>query len=352
MRRLAMLVLVLGWTAMGLAEDTVDYTGDGGKRTTARGNIREESKRELVIQAGNDRVAIEVPKIISIKYDNQPPELVTIRAKERLGRYAEAAGDYTELGKSIDGRDANLQAEVAFSVFRCLAEQAIADPAKADAALAWHEKYGKEFEDRRQYYDMRELMGRVLLAKGDGEGAARQFAALEEVDWPGFREKAAKYAGIAALGKGDLEGALAHFDKIIEGTGTDEASEQQRNAALVYKADILVRRNEPADAEKLLRVSLPKISDDNVAIKALGYNTLGDALRATTKNDKLAMLDGYLWVNVLYDRDSEQLARSLYNLTGIFRSLGQPERADELAARLKTDFPESPWTKKLSEQTP
>lgn len=355
MRYLWAAALAFWFVSTAGAEDQVEYINDAGKRVTARGNIREETPRELAIQTSSDRVAIPIFRIVSVKYDGQPPELITVRAKERQGRYDEAIAEYTQIGTDLGKEDPDkarfLLSDIAFSVFRCLAEAAILDPAKSDQALAWHAKHGGKFTDSRQYYEMRELLGRVYLAKRDYELAAKEFAALQEVEWPGYQEKGTKYAGIAALRQGNLVDAAANFDKVIEGTASDPVATLQRHEAKVYKSEVLIADGKGAEAENMLRDALKEIPEENVAIRAQAHNALGDAIRIGKNNDKLAMLDGYMWVNVLYDRDPEQLARALYNLSGIFRSIGQPERADQMAARLKNDFPNSDWTKKLETST-
>ncbi|MFO0946313.1 MAG: tetratricopeptide repeat protein [Planctomycetota bacterium] len=351
MRMVGVMVLAAVLTSSVRADDQVEYLDDAGKRVTARGNIREETPRELAIQTNTDRVAIPIYRIQSVKYDGQPPELITVRAKERQGRFDEAMAEYTQIGTDLGKEDADkarfLLADIAFGVFRCLAESAILDPAKADQALAWHAKHGSKFTDSRQYFEMRELLGRVHLTKKDYEAAAKEFAALKEVDWPGYQEKATKYAGIAALRQGNLVDAAANFDKVIEGTAKDPVATEQRHEAKVYKGEVLVAEGKGADAEVMLREALKEIPEESVSIRAQAHNALGDAIRQAKNNDKLAMLDGYMWVNVLYDRDPEQLARALYNLSGIFRAIGQGERAEQMASRLKNDFPNSDWTKKL-----
>jgi tetratricopeptide (TPR) repeat protein len=261
---------------------------------------------------------------------------------------AEAMEAYKEIGKSIPESKQRLRDAVAFGVFRCSAGQAVADPTQADAAIQWHAKNGEAFRETRHYYPMQELLGQVQLAKGDFDAAAKAFAPLREVDWPGYKEKGTLYQGVTLLRQQKPQDAIGLFDEVIAKKGNDAKLENARWLAAVYKAEALTQSGKPADAEKLLRESLDKAPAEMTDVQSIGRNALGDALLSEKKSPKEAMLDGYMWVLVVYNNHPDQLAKALFHLQAIFQQIGQPERAEQMASRLKNEFPTSEWTKKLA----
>ena len=351
MQRTLAIVICLTASVLARAADELQYLREDGRRMTIRGTITEETRTEVTIKSSTGAKEQKIPvfQILSIKYDGQPPELVNVGTKMKQGRYEDAIKDLTEIGKS--GVDSEyLQLALVYWIFEASAQIAIADPAKFDDAMKWYEKLSKGAPNSRYHYPMQELLGRMQLAKKDYPAAAAAFSELGKVDWPGYRQRAEVYQGIAALRQGDPTKAVGLFDQVISSPASDSETVRQKLAAEIYKGEALVAAGKAADADKLLRQALEKIPDDDDSyydIKAVGHNALGDALQAGEQPKKVAMLDGYLWVVVVYNRDPDQLARALYNCSQIFAQIGSKDRAQSMAVRLRTDFPNSVWTKKL-----
>ena len=112
------------------------------------------------------------------------------------------------------------------------------------------------------------------------------------------------------------------------------------------KAESLAALSKFDDAEKLAREVIKNASAEDSAAQAVAWNTLGDCLREANK-PKEALL-AYLRTDLLYGDDKEQHARALSEIVRLFRRLKQDDRADEIYARLKQDFPASPWFVKLN----
>lgn len=351
MRRLghavaAVAVLFFGHSVW--ADDTVDFTTDDGKSQIARGNIREETQQEVVVQTSTGQKRIPVYQINDVRYDQQPAELIAIQSKFTQGRYEEVIEDLRNIGKSLGNAQPSLTQALGFKMFAAMAEQAILDPAKSEAALKWYADYGEALSRTRHYYPIQEYLGRIYLSTKDYAKADQAFQNLEQVDWPGYKQKATVYRGIAALKQDQFDQANSLFDEVVNATGDAQSIKNQQLIAKVYKAKALVGIKKPEEAETLVRKTLEEIPVENVTAKAIGRNTLGDALRAQNKNPKEVMLDGYMWVFTVYNKDADELAYALFNLVDLFNQLKQPERAQQMAQTLRTEFPTSEWTKKLS----
>ena len=99
----------------------------------------------------------------------------------------------------------------------------------------------------------------------------------------------------------------------------------------VYLAacDIAARKYDGVD--KALNAVLESGADSDV--KALARNTLGDYYRAKGEGEKAFW--EYLWVDVHYNQDREELSRALYNLSKLFAEVRQDRvRAKECLDRL------------------
>ena len=99
----------------------------------------------------------------------------------------------------------------------------------------------------------------------------------------------------------------------------------------VYLAacDIAARKYD--GVEKDLKTVIESGADSDV--KALARNTLGDYYRA--KGDDEKAFWEYLWVDVHYNQDREELSRALYNLSKLFVEVRQDKvRAKECLDRL------------------
>lgn len=330
------------------AVDVVRYYNDEGKISSARGKITEETSKEVSITTTTkNELKIPINQIETINYDGQPPQLTLVDSAARAGKWEEAINGYKEAAATVDEKSQYLQGRLAFGAVHAQAMMAVNDPTHADEAIKALEKFNASFPDGRFTFQVAELLGQACLAKGEYAKAEKAFSTLKGSGWPGYAEKATVFQGVAALRQRKYPDAIISFDLVINAKGNDRETKQQRYAAMVYKGEALVQSGKAPDAEKLLREALEQIPRESVEVKAIGHNALGDALRAAKKQPKEVLLDGYMWVVAVYDRNAEQLARSLFNSAQLFDELKRKDDAERMRARLKEEFPNSPWAKKL-----
>lgn len=341
MRHLVALTAGLFVCQLAFAADDVAYRDEAGKRKTAKGKITEESKTEVVL---DNKTKIPVYQIESVKYDSQPPELTQVYSKIRQGRHDEAITDLKEIWKEA-GDNENLANAIVNLIVQSSIELAIADPTNAAKFEAVESAAKKLPDDTRHFYAVKEAMGKLYLAKGDAAKAEEQFSVLKKVDWPGYKEKATIYLGVSALRQKRHGEAKDLFQDVINSSKTDANTMAQKYSAQVYLGEVLVGEGKAADAEKLLRKAVEEIPSESAEVLAVGRNALGDALRAGNK-PKDALIDGYMWVLVVYNQNPEQTARALFNLSQLFTSMGDQERAARMMGQLKQDYPASTWAQK------
>jgi tetratricopeptide (TPR) repeat protein len=340
--------------ALVRAEDEIDRRMPNGKTQKVRGKITDESPKKVVIQTSSGDEEIPTPEVVNVRYDKQPAELVTIGSLIDQERYEDAATQLESLYTRVKGgTNEFLKAAVLYKLFYAQAMHAKRDNSKLDDAFKTAGDFAQTYpkSKSRFWYPFQELLGELHLAKGDFDQAQQAFAVLRDADLPGFKEKALVYEGLSYLQKGKVQDALLNFNEVLGAPGDTPEIQEQKFAAQVFKGEALLRdAKDPkkiADAEKLLREALKSAPSEARLVKATGYNALGDALLLSKRPAKEALLQGYLRVVVLYPDDAQQLARATYHCVLIFNEIGMKDRAEALAEKLRTGFPNSPWTKKL-----
>lgn len=341
----AALVAAIGAVRADEVERRVD-----GKIKRVPGKVTDENARKVVVSTNDGDVTIPPHEIAGIRYDRQPAELVTIKGQMDNERYDEAAAALAALYTSVKEQDNEfLKAAVLFQLFKARALAARVDPEQLDSAFETAKEFEKSFPKSRHTMPFNELMGDLSLTKGDFEAAQKAFATLRDSPAPGAKEKSMVYEGLALLEAGKAADALLNFDEVIK--NGDDAAVDSKRAAQVFKAEALLRGSPDAkkiaDAEKLLRTAIPEIAEDAKLVRAMARNALGDALRLGKKPPKEALLDGYMWVVVLYNEDPRQWARAAYHASTILTETGKKFDGENLAQQLRTRAPGSVWAKKL-----
>lgn len=350
MRRIMIAIaLVIRWTPVWAATDIEFYDEDGTTVSKASGELLEESLKDVLLKTDKDELRIPVYRIVSIKYDGQPPALLNIRNLETQRRFEEAEKEYNGFLPTLDqARQPYLYTSVNASLFKCKAAMAMTDAAKLKSAIDWYEKNAESFATSRHFYPLVELAGQLYMAAGDYAKADETFVKLKGVEWPGYKEKALVYQGLAAVRKEKPIDAILAFDEVLKSSVDSPAVREQKRIAKIAKADALVMSNKAAEAEKLAREAIDELTaEERDNLLARARNTLGDALVAQ-KKDKEAVLDGYMWVHVLYDGDTNEHARAVYNLSILFKKINYPDRAQQMADLLKSSFGQTEWAKKAT----
>jgi tetratricopeptide (TPR) repeat protein len=189
----------------------------------------------------------------------------------------------------------------------------------------------------------REGMARLQMHTEDFGGAEATLAELAKL--PRTSERAAVLKARLLARRGDYAGSIAELDKLI--ASLPDKSVRQREARLA-KAESLVGAKKFEEAEALVRDVIAAAPAEDVAAQSAAYNTLGDCLVAA-KRHRDAVL-AYLHTDLLYAKDKVEHPRALFELSRMFREIGNTVRAEEYAQRLKQEYPRSTWTANLAKE--
>jgi tetratricopeptide (TPR) repeat protein len=156
--------------------------------------------------------------------------------------------------------------------------------------------------------------------------------------------KIAKAAMHASEGRFDE--ALSAYDSVIAVASDDPAVQAKRREAFLGKAVVLEKQQQHEKAARLLETLIDELPPDSARLQAETYLRLGGILERQGKSKEAVL--AYLHVDVLFAGEKPLHAESLYQLSRLWASLGYVDRAADASSRLKQDYPDSPWAKKIS----
>lgn len=344
LRRSLLLSLVATLLTAGpsLAVDEVIRQSDG---TSVRGALTVKSKTELSVEAAGQATVVPATDVAAVRWDGEPPQLNLTRARENNGELDFALTSYKELLGQIAADQKNLRTDVEFLIARTLARQAVADPAKKDAAVKALNDFIAANGEFFRYYDALQWLGRVQTAAGDYDAAKAAYQRVAEAPLPELKMAAQNAVARIKLEQEDLAGALADFDAVLAQQGDSPAVRSQHFTAQLGRAVVLQRQGNHDEALQTLEEVIAKSSPDDSTVLAEAFLRKGDSLQAAGK-DKDALL-AYLHVDILFPAESGPHAEALYHLTKLWATAGKAERSAEARRKLTDQYPASEWTKKL-----
>jgi tetratricopeptide (TPR) repeat protein len=337
MKLMAALV-VIGGSSWAHADDVNLVPGTTFKQAIGgrvKGQVQSESPSEVVVMLGERATSVPTDQIQSIRYDGQSASFPLAEARESGGQLAEAADLFRKAATESAGKPFPAQA-AQFREAEVLTELAMVEPDRVKEAKDKLTRFLTAHPAGRHLASARACQARLLLHAGDFAGAEAAIADLAKL--PRGAERAAVLR-TRVLGKqGKHAEAIAQLDKLI--ASAPKGSERQR-AAQLAKAESLAAMKQFKEAEALLHGVILANQPEDAAAQAPAYNTLGDCLRAA--NRPTDALFAYLHTDLLYSKSKEEHPRALHHISDLYRVLKQDGHADEVAQRLRQEYPHSPW---------
>lgn len=348
--------VVVSFVAAASADSEIEYFDEAGTQVlTAKGELIEESPKEIVLKTSDEELRIPVYRVEAIKYEDQPTEMLNAIQLERQNNHEKAIEQLESIAVKVDKTlNDYLYRSVQAGIFRNMAQMGMLDSSKLKDAIDWYEKNKDDLLTSRHYYPALELAGQLYMRQGDFAKAQDAFDVLGGAGWPGYKEKALVYAGLAALAQKKESSALDAFKEVIDSTSDAPLVTEQKLIARIATAETMLLSGDAtkaAQAEELSRTIIDELTaEDRQDMMARARNTLGDALRIQNKL-KEAVLDGYMWVHILYSRDANEHARAMFHLAALFPEIGYPAHGEEMKARLVAEYGQSEWAKRLDGDT-
>jgi hypothetical protein len=341
--RILTVALVFSFASTVLAVDVVTYLDS--RKSPVRGTITSTTKDSISIQERGEIVKVPVTELRAVIFDNEPNELrdarEALRQEDNPARAAEALG-------RIDTNNierAELKSEIQF--FRLLARAKLAMGGKEKIQVVGAElsKFLDANPNTYHYYEATEAVGQLLRANKSYAKAIEYFGKLAAS--PTHKAQANLAIGWTQLDQDQPEDAQKAFDLALASAGSGPGSEELKRMATLGKAACLGGAGKTDDAVKMANEVIAKADPEERALHARAYNVLGGVHAKAAAKDKEKHANeavlAFLHVDVLYPHNSLEHAEALGNLATLWDQVGQPQRANDARAKLRSQYPSSRW---------
>jgi tetratricopeptide (TPR) repeat protein len=348
--RSSLAAVLLGVTSVPVC--ALDLVHRRSNEKTVGGDITKVSRTEVIVtqKVGNKEEVIPANDISYIEWDGEPGPLKLARGSENTGNLDESIKQYQEAVKEVSGGKDGLKSEVDFGLARALARRALRTPAELPAAITQLKSFINGNRDHYRFYDAQLLLGDALLASKDDLTAEVSFKSVSEASWPDYQMAGKLGLGRSAIARNDVPKAKALFDEVAAVDAKTPAETSRKLEGLLGQARCLQAGSDYEGALKILEQVIDQATAADSRIQAEAYLRQGDVYRLSKADPRKSVI-AYLHVDVIPDfaAENDLHAESLYRLAKLWPAAGDAGRGAEAASRLQAEFPESEWTKKLSE---
>ncbi|MBT5020293.1 hypothetical protein OAF98_00585 [Planctomicrobium sp.] len=314
------------------------------------GEITEVTKTDVTVtqKVGNKVEKIPANTIYYIEWKGEPPQLSLARSNERSGNFADAVTGYQEALAALEGSNPRIKDDIDFMLARTGAKIAIADPSQAASAIKNLSDYVASHRDYYRFFDAQLMLAETALKASDTTTADSAFSALQQAPWSDYQLAGKIGSANTLLARDDINAAKSIFDSVAGTSPKTPAEKSRQLEGKLGQAECLQRQNNQDEAAKILDAVVDESTSDDTRILAQAYVKMGDGFAAQGQKNKEAIL-AYLHVDVIPSlaAHSDLHAEALFRLTKLWSAVGQPTRSADAAAKLESDYPNSPWTKQL-----
>jgi tetratricopeptide (TPR) repeat protein len=325
------------------AVDAVAFLDE--RKSQVRGTIVGLGKDQVIVQDTSTGESSKIPAttISHIIWDKEPAPLKT--ARTALRKDNDATKCQAELAKIDAGETLREEVKMEVQFYKAIAKVKLATAGRERIATAGSEMVAflKAYPDNYHFYEATEAIGDIYRARGDHAKAIESYNKLSANAT--YKLRAGLGTGWTLIDQNKAADAQKAFDGVITAATASENAEI-KTLAMLGKAAALGLQDKTDEAIKAVNDIISKADPEQRAVHARAYNVLGGILKkmstADKKNAKQALL-AYLHIDILYAQDAAEHSEALGNLVALYREVGNPQRANDAAARLKREYPASRW---------
>jgi len=339
--------LLLLWGAEAQAQSKVTYRDNTKKDkpvVDATGTITKEGPAGVSVKGNISDRSIPAIDVIDIVYEVKPD----IRQDYRKATVAETAGqkaapgsaarktglqealaDYQKLLPRVAGVQF-VDRQVKYKVAAITALLAADDKSLQKQALAELEKFKKEHADSWQIFGCIRAMSQLYLESGEFAKAAAAYDDLKKL--PGISEEAKTDCDLMAADLLVRAKQHAEAGARLQAILAKMAKTNPRYKELELKRILCDASTPPKFAAAIADLRKMATAAKDPGEIALAYNTLGDCYLMNNMAKDAAY--EYLYVELIYNQNKEQLQKAITQLVQVFKELKQMDRVKEYSEKL------------------
>ncbi|QDT56922.1 hypothetical protein Pan44_49850 [Caulifigura coniformis] len=318
---------------------------------TVGGEVTKNTREGVTVtqQVGMKEEMVPAADIAYIEWDAEPGPVKLGRGSSTTGAYDEAIKQYQEAVKAVASSKEGLKVDVQFGLARAMARKAIRSGEELPDAVAAMKAFVNANRENFRYYESELLLGELSLASNDFASARQAYQSAAESSSGEFQRAGKIGVARATLGRGDVAAAKALFGEVAALPTGSPAEESSRLEAILGQALCLLQEKDHAGARKLVDKVIEEAKPQDAAIQAEAYLRQGDLLASDGANPKAAIL-AYLHVDVIpeFAVQRDMHAEALFQLARLWPAVGEADRGADAANRLKSQYPDSAWNRRLT----
>ncbi|QDU78358.1 tol-pal system protein YbgF [Polystyrenella longa] len=330
------------------AQDRI--TRSGGDKPIL-GKIKEMTNEVITIETKRDGVVKVTPnQIEEIKWDDEPARFSAGRSLEEKGYFPRAFEAYEEALADLDAGLPMIKTDIEYHLLHLKANMAMSGATlpnnqTSDQLITEFKTFLDQHKNSYVYYPGLMILGKLAHQQGKPE-ALDYFVELQKTPWNDYQILGFTAQGHQQLAAGEIDTALATFEKALAIPSVGKADELARAEAILGKAATLVAQNKTVEALPMIEQLIENSPDSAPGTQARIYLTQGKLFQQLGRNEEAVV--SLLHVDILYPQSAPEHAEALYHLTKLWAALGQPDRAATTIGQLNNDYPDSRWTAELN----
>lgn len=324
--------------------DTLYRIKKSGKVSKQIGKITEITPLSVSFNGRSGAEKVPVWEIQKLASANEPSQVEKARDRIDAARYDEAI---EELSQVKLGDNPITDAEVAWYKAVAMSELAFSGGGySAVEAGGEVQKFIKAHPKSHHFVPATDLMGRLALADGKMEFAAKQFTLQSKSQWPEYVARGHFYTGEALMRSKKYPMAASAFDKVIAIKSNDDISQRYKRLAQCQKSKVAALTGDPAASISQLEAIIKQEDPDDKELFAYAYNALGACY--LKGNDLAEAEEKFLFTHLLFDTESGPHAEAVFRLANIWTTQKKTDRASEARQILKSRYRNTWWSSQLN----
>ncbi len=326
------LSLLLGLSTASAQTDTLEtVSGD-----SVRGTTTSVTRDGVTLKTGQADQTFAPAQIRKIVFQGDPSALSRGREAVMDGQYDQALEELRTIDLEKINRDV-IKQDARF--YRVLSESKLALAGQGDknkAVLAARE-FARENRGSWHFYATAKLLGDLALALENHDRAIQYYGSLDSAPSAEAKVEMRYLIGKTHLAKGDFEQAQSEFESVAGASMESPGAARLKTLALAGKAITLARSGKEDEGVELAISLIDDLDPDDTEMAARIYNALG-ACHAVAGDAEGAVL-AFLHTHLMFSSLADAHAESLTALVELWGTIGHADRAAEARRELRKRYP-------------